>query len=405
MKTETPHILPSRRNRVQRIGSSVTKRFLSQDDCSVERNVYQMLDGTGLTPALIEANESRIVTEYLDGPLLFDEMEKALDDPDRQSELFDLFFHWSDMFYRRTGLILGDSNFRNFILANDRLFGLDFETSRPGCPAEDIAWQAAMLASLRPAFSPERIRTTRRFLARAPESIYGDPQEILSFLPEAFRVICERRGTLLDTTAYGLIESTLEVAACVLAGGRSSRMGKDKRRLSLRGTSFLEAAQLAIELYSDKYLSLSADDPMIARPGFEIARDTIEAAGPIAGITRALHAARQPWVLFLPCDMPLLDALLLDELVCHRRQDTDALLFTERGELRTFPLLLRTAAAAPVFEEAFARGDLKLRKILQAHLRTEEIEATDCGCYQDHALSNINTMDDYERLQNIAQTE
>ncbi|MDD3863815.1 MAG: NTP transferase domain-containing protein [Eubacteriales bacterium] len=402
MRTETTYRLPSRRNRVTRTGPLVTKQFTSAEDCAAEKEIYDQLAGSGLSTALLQADENRIVTEYADGPLLFNELEAGLRDPDRQSELFDLFFKWSAQFYRRTGLVLGDSSFRNFILRDGHLCGVDFESCRQGVPAEDLAWQAAMLATLRPPFAPERIRCARRFLARAPESIYGEPGEILSFLPKAFRMICDRRKVSLDAQSYRQIESTLEVAACVLAGGRSSRMGTDKRALSYHEASFLDTAQYTVELYFDNYLSLSAEDPMVAPPGFTILRDTVGAAGPIGGISRALHAARQPWILFLPCDMPLLNASLLDELIRHRREDADAFLFSERGELRTFPLLLRAAAAAPVFESALARGDLKLIRVLKTYLRMETIEATDCDAFQKDSLSNINTMEDYERLQNSA---
>ncbi|MFA7462749.1 MAG: hypothetical protein WCY59_06385, partial [Anaerovoracaceae bacterium] len=235
MTPETAQRLLSRRNRVCRTGAVVTKRFLSAKDCAAERDVYEKLAGSGLSPSLIEAGERRIVTEYVDGSLLFDELEAGLNDPARQMQLFDLFFSWSEQFYRQTGLILGDSNFRNFILDNDRLYGVDFETCRPGCPAEDAVWQVAMLATLKPAFTSERIRCARRFLAHAPERIYGSASEILPRLPKAFRAICTRRRVPLDASAYDLIASTLDVAACVLAGGQSSRMGRDKRTLFLQG--------------------------------------------------------------------------------------------------------------------------------------------------------------------------
>jgi molybdopterin-guanine dinucleotide biosynthesis protein A len=239
---------------------------------------------------------------------------------------------------------------------------------------------------------------TRRFLAQAPENLYGPPEEILGLLPEAYRSICRRRGVPLRDEALRMIGSTLEIAVCILAGGRSSRMGRDKKNLCHRGRSFLRNAMDLLALYADRYLSLAADDPLDAPEGYRLIKDRFPAKGPAGGITEVLSGTRRPWALFIPCDMPLLTGPLLDELAGRRSEDLDAVMFSEDEEVRTFPLLLRTRTAAPAFGAALKEDRLKLRRILAHPLRVGIVRAESCASYRKGCLENINTREDYERL-------
>ena len=112
-------------------------------------------------------------------------------------------------------------------------------------------------------------------------------------------------------TLYGL----------VLAGGRSTRMGRDKAALAYGdGPPQLERAMALIAPHVQQaYVSVRADqraDPLRAR--FAQVTDGHAALGPIAGILAA--QARHPeaaW-LVLACDLPLLDAATLEHLLRAR---------------------------------------------------------------------------------------
>ena len=107
----------------------------------------------------------------------------------------------------------------------------------------------------------------------------------------------------------------------VLAGGRSTRMGRDKATLPYGdGTPQLERAVALLGRHVARvYVSVRADqdaDPLRAR--FAQIRDAHENIGPIAGLLAAQaqhpHAA---W-LVLACDLPLLDDASLAQLVKQR---------------------------------------------------------------------------------------
>jgi|SRR5215469_4868219 len=107
----------------------------------------------------------------------------------------------------------------------------------------------------------------------------------------------------------------------VLAGGRSTRMQRDKAALEYAGRSQLaRAVELITPLVERVFVSVRPDqtgDPLRAR--FAQIVDSGEVAGPIAGIVAA--QARHPeaaW-LVLACDLPLLDHQTLEHLVRARR--------------------------------------------------------------------------------------
>jgi molybdopterin-guanine dinucleotide biosynthesis protein A len=107
----------------------------------------------------------------------------------------------------------------------------------------------------------------------------------------------------------------------VLAGGRSTRMGRDKAALEYSGRSQLERAFALLDpLVARAFVSVRADqgaDPLRARfPQIVDAAPGLE--GPVAGILTALRAHPAAAWLVLACDLPFLDAGTLQHLIARR---------------------------------------------------------------------------------------
>ena len=94
----------------------------------------------------------------------------------------------------------------------------------------------------------------------------------------------------------------------VLAGGRSTRMGRDKATLAYHGRSQLETAwALLAPRVSDRFVSVRPDqvgDPVRAQHPQIV--DGPEGLGPAAGILAAQRAHPQAAWLVLACDLPFL---------------------------------------------------------------------------------------------------
>jgi molybdenum cofactor guanylyltransferase len=107
----------------------------------------------------------------------------------------------------------------------------------------------------------------------------------------------------------------------VLAGGRSTRMGRDKATLSYGDdTPQLERAVALLKRHvAQVFVSVRADqaaDPLRAR--FAQIKDTHENIGPIAGLLAAQSQHPEAAWLVLACDLPLLDDASLAHLVAGR---------------------------------------------------------------------------------------
>lgn len=99
-------------------------------------------------------------------------------------------------------------------------------------------------------------------------------------------------------------------SALILAGGQSSRMGRDKALLQLNGKSLLQhMQQLALDS--------GAVEVLISRnqPGFIADAESAQQQGPLAGILAALQHCSSAQLLVLPIDTPLLSAASLRQLL------------------------------------------------------------------------------------------
>ena len=109
----------------------------------------------------------------------------------------------------------------------------------------------------------------------------------------------------------------------VLAGGRSTRMQRDKATLSYHGRP--PQLDWAVDLLTGQvqrvFVSVrpdQVDDPARARFQQIVDDPAHQGLGPIAGIAAAQAAHPQAAWLVLACDLPFLTATALEHLIAHR---------------------------------------------------------------------------------------
>ena len=194
------------------------------------------------------------------------------------------------------------------------------------------------------------------------------------------------------------------VAAFILAGGVSSRMGREKGLLEFGGEPLIvRTARLIEPLVTEvtvvgppeRYAALGlraiADRYFGEREGLEAART------PLVGIATALNAAKMPWNLILACDLPYLTAAWLDWLVA-RAVDSSAQIVMPRTSSGLEPLaaVYRRECATPIVA-ALERGVRKVTDAL-AEFRVECPLESDWSELdpEGRVLRNMNAPSDYE---------
>jgi molybdenum cofactor guanylyltransferase len=179
----------------------------------------------------------------------------------------------------------------------------------------------------------------------------------------------------------------------VLAGGRSTRMGRDKAALTY-GAEMPQLARLMALIgphVARAYVSVRPDqaaDPL--RTCFAQIVDTVSDIGPIAGLLAAQAQHPQVAWLVLACDLPLLAEQTLLHLVRARDPRRTATAYRSSHDGLPEPLCtIYEPASVTALAAHLAAGRICPRSFLQ-HADTLLIDEPD-----PRALDNINTPADY----------
>ena len=186
-----------------------------------------------------------------------------------------------------------------------------------------------------------------------------------------------------------------ELTLIVAAGGRSTRMGTDKRFLPLDGETLLAHMLRKGSAAGVHSIVLAAEGErsdlaaLAEEYGAYLVTDEIPAQGPAAAIAAGLAAAKTEWALVLSGDMPFYDFELVRALLPEATGDTQVVLPTISGYWQPLAALYRRDAGT-AFAAAIARGDRKLGIILR-ELTVKELPLTvDAGIF-----FNVNTPASY----------
>jgi molybdopterin-guanine dinucleotide biosynthesis protein A len=156
----------------------------------------------------------------------------------------------------------------------------------------------------------------------------------------------------------------------VLAGGRSTRFGRDKLREPYRGVPLIHHSILALA-------GVCGDVLVVAAPGVRpdlpagvpllLQHDAAEAEGPLAALAGALANVRTPIALVAGGDMPELGrAVLLEMLRVADDVPVDAVALQDGERFRPLPVALRLRRARPIAAGLVRSGERRLRTLLDA---------------------------------------
>lgn len=183
------------------------------------------------------------------------------------------------------------------------------------------------------------------------------------------------------------------ITAVILAGGKSSRMGRDKALLRFGDRTFLENMIRLVSPFV-KTVLISSGNPEHARFGVPVIGDEIPDAGPMGGLVSAGSHSDTDFIFLFSCDIPLLQPSVLQKLIGSTDPTLDAVVPTHGGT--TEPLCaLYHRRTLELFRDRLQKGKLKMREVLD-HLKVLYIEFPEQneGAY----LRNVNTPNDLETL-------
>ncbi len=175
----------------------------------------------------------------------------------------------------------------------------------------------------------------------------------------------------------------------ILAGGQGQRMGgRDKGLIQWHGEPLIQHLQrLTRPLTDDLIISCNRNRQRYATFADRLVHDDeCDFPGPYAGIRAALSVARHDFLLVMPCDTPLLDRELLQDLRRMATAHPDKPAMIRQGEQWEPLLCCIPTAHAPVFERHWQQGQRSPRQTLL------ELGAVAVQCQaHDPRLANLNT--------------
>lgn len=196
--------------------------------------------------------------------------------------------------------------------------------------------------------------------------------------------------------------------AFVLAGGQSTRMGRDKALIELHGRPLIEhAVQKLRALGFSPFIVGSRPDLAAFAPVIpDIHRDT----GPLGGIEAALSASNSDQNLFLPVDLPLLPTEFLSWMI-DRVEQTNALATIPRLQARSQPLCaIYNKTLLTHVQAALAAGDAKVMRAVDhaaiaTNLPVDSFDVESIAASQSWQQTvplhrwfhNLNTPEDFEK--------
>ena len=111
----------------------------------------------------------------------------------------------------------------------------------------------------------------------------------------------------------------MKVGCIVLAGGRSSRLGRDKASVKLGGQTLLQRSVCNLEFLKSEITIVAAPEQRLPRINstarLKIVTDITSGKGPLVGVYTGLISSAHPSSFLVACDMPFVKRTLVERMI------------------------------------------------------------------------------------------
>lgn len=185
-----------------------------------------------------------------------------------------------------------------------------------------------------------------------------------------------------------------DVAAFVLAGGKSTRMGRDKSFIELHGETLLARALTLARSVASQVRIVGSGEKFAAYG--EAVEDIFFDCGPLAGIHAALLSSTAEFNLIIAVDTPFVTEAFLRFLLVRGRESAEALATVPRVGGRWQPLCaVYRKPFAGFAEEALRAGRYKIGLLLESvPVRTTTEHEMQAAGFANDMFRNLNTPED-----------
>ncbi|KPL01833.1 MAG: hypothetical protein AMJ73_09745 [candidate division Zixibacteria bacterium SM1_73] len=196
-----------------------------------------------------------------------------------------------------------------------------------------------------------------------------------------------------------------KASAIILAGGKNTRIGKEKAFIQLpSGETIIENTLNVLKKIFPEIIIVTNQKEVYLKFNVQVAEDLIKESGPLGGIFTGLCFSTSNHNLVVACDMPFIQPALI-RLLLDERGTYDVVIPEIDGEVE--PLFaLYSKNCIPVMIEHLQKRNLKTREVIN-ELHVKKIGTKEINRVDPRHLSffNINTEEDLRKAENLKMGE
>lgn len=190
-----------------------------------------------------------------------------------------------------------------------------------------------------------------------------------------------------------------EIAAVVLSGGKSTRIGKNKSFLNIGSSFFLDVIIKKLKRVFDEIYVVTDKPSTYQKIGINCLLDIFPERGPLGGIYTALELIDVNYIFVFACDMPFLSTQLINSMIekIDKRYDAIVPLYKRHAE----PLHSIYAQSSKDTIRGYVIQNRLSVHSLFSKFSTLYVKEKDIKPFGSNMFFNVNTMDDYKKALQI----
>ncbi|MFH1336873.1 MAG: molybdenum cofactor guanylyltransferase [Candidatus Zixiibacteriota bacterium] len=196
-----------------------------------------------------------------------------------------------------------------------------------------------------------------------------------------------------------------KASAIILAGGKNTRMGRNKAFIQLSsGETILQNTISILKRLFPEIIIVTNQKETYQEFNASVVEDLIKEAGPLGGIFTGLCYSTSRFNFVVACDMPFIQISLI-ELLLAECGTFDVVL--PEVDVEVEPLFaLYSKSCIPVMFEQLQKRNLKIREVL-SKLQVKKIGREEIDRVDPKHLSffNINAEEDLRRAKGLKQSQ
>ncbi len=193
-----------------------------------------------------------------------------------------------------------------------------------------------------------------------------------------------------------------EITGIILAGGRSSRLGKDKGLCAFKGKSLVSyAIDILKPLCGELIISANHFPEKYAEFGLPVVADEVKDIGPLGGLHACLKKSTTQHNLILSCDTPFVNTAIFNLLLKNIENFQVVCPSHETFLLEPLSAYYNTNILGEL-EEAIRHKEFKVMRFFK-RVRFKSVNIDNrMPFFNDYLFLNLNTPEDLKKAEGIS---